>query len=77
LKANKSGIFLQAGLDSPNQIESFQEIAVYAHAISRACMPCKRSVTQKNDHLICPTGKSPAAAQASQSMQRQRSRTRA
>jgi hypothetical protein len=31
-----SGIFLQVGLDHPNQIESLQQIAVYAHAISEA-----------------------------------------
>jgi carbonic anhydrase len=36
LKANKSEIFLQAGLDSPNQIESVQQIAVLAHAVCGA-----------------------------------------
>jgi hypothetical protein len=39
---------LQAGLDSPNQIESVQQIAVYADAISEASEPVGRSDVQNN-----------------------------
>jgi hypothetical protein len=49
-------IFCREGLDSPNQIESLQQIKFYAHAISVASGPGKRSGAQKTDHVICPTG---------------------
>jgi hypothetical protein len=53
----KSGIFSQGGLDDPNQLESLQQIAVYAHAISEAVRPGERRGLGNNS-LICPTGKS-------------------
>jgi hypothetical protein len=29
--------FCEGGLDDPNHVESFEQIKVYAHAISEAC----------------------------------------
>ena len=49
-------IFCGQGLDSPNQIESLQQIKFYAHAISVASGPGKRSGAQKTDHVILPDG---------------------
>jgi hypothetical protein len=68
LEADESDIFLQAGLDSPNQVESLQQIAVLAHAVSGASRLASEAPRRRNDHLICPPGKpyrgrlTPAAA---------------
>jgi hypothetical protein len=48
---------LPARLDDPNQLDAFQQIEVYAHAIPAASWQGWRSVMQENDRLICPTGK--------------------
>jgi hypothetical protein len=39
--------FRDQGLDSPNQIESFQQIAVYVDTISEAPGPGKRGGIEK------------------------------
>ena len=54
----RNELFLRTGLDDPNQIESFQQIAVYVDAISGASKPDQRSDIEKNATLICPSGKS-------------------
>jgi hypothetical protein len=41
--SRRNELFLRTGLDSPNQIESVQEITVQVYAISRVCGPGKRS----------------------------------
>ncbi len=46
-----SGIFFTWGLDHPNQIESFDEIAVLAHAIERAFSLDRRADEQKTTCL--------------------------
>jgi hypothetical protein len=38
---------LQARLDDPNQLEAFQQIELYPHAIPAASWQGQRSVTQK------------------------------
>jgi hypothetical protein len=58
LSIEKSDLFLREGLDHPNQLEPAQQIEIYAQAMSAGSRRGKRSVTRKNDRLICPTGKS-------------------
>jgi hypothetical protein len=51
----KAEYFCEGGLDSPDQIESFQQIKSYAHAISKFQGASEAPVVQII-RLICPTG---------------------
>jgi hypothetical protein len=43
----KTKIFLQKGLDDPNQIESLQKIAIYVDAISEASRRQRSDIEKK------------------------------
>jgi hypothetical protein len=45
--------------------ESLQQFEFYVAVVFGACTPDKTTGVAKNDHLICPTGKSDHAADAS------------
>jgi hypothetical protein len=51
-----SGIFFTWGLDHPNQIESFHEIAVLAHAMEHAFSLDGRADEQKTNLLAREPG---------------------
>jgi hypothetical protein len=56
-RGNGSGIFLLAGLDDPNQLESPREIRVLAHAFFGPIAGSSNAMFGKFE-LICPSGKS-------------------
>jgi hypothetical protein len=53
----ESEIFLQEGLDYPNQIELLQQIAVYARTLFQGFELGERSEYPGTVQLICPSGK--------------------
>jgi hypothetical protein len=48
----KTKIFLQKGLDDPNHIESFQEIAIYVNAISEASRQASKATSSRNSTAL-------------------------
>jgi hypothetical protein len=54
----KIRIFFPFHLDTPNQLETAQQFEFYVEVVFDASRSTKTSGIAKNDHLICPTGKS-------------------
>jgi hypothetical protein len=50
--------FCQGGLDDPNHVESFEQIKVYAHAISAACRQRAKRHAEKTINRSASSGKS-------------------
>jgi hypothetical protein len=63
LPDGESEIFFARGLDNPNHVESLEQIAVLAHAISEVSGPPSQA-TSRAIELILPVGQIGSASQA-------------